>query len=234
MTEQELKETLSKFGAAVKSFRQRLGISQEELAERSGLHRTYVTDVERGARNVTMESITKLARALNVPLAELFAKVEGSELAYGLATEHRTNTRLTSPVNILLVEDNPKHAELTLFALEKYGVANNVLVVHSGEEALEFLQGRRKTIGRAFPPKPKLILLDLSLPNIDGMEVLRNIRADANTRDIPVIILTASRSDQDIKESNMLGVTAYINKPVEFFEFSTIIPKLGLHWLVVQ
>ena len=136
MSKELLKHTLTKFGAAIRSFRQRLGISQEELAHRSGLHRTYITDIERGARNLTMDSITKLTRALNVPLSVLFSRIDNGNSKLTVRSRRAPNV---NAVDILIVEDHARHAGLTLGALEKNGLANPMFVVSSGEEALDFL-----------------------------------------------------------------------------------------------
>ncbi len=229
--EHRLSEFLARFGSAVKDQRKNLGLSQEELAHRSGLHRTYVTDIERGTRNVSIDSVTKLAKALEVPLADLFEKIEKrppvrSTTDHGIPIDA---THAGRPVEILLVEDNPKHVELTLQALTKNRVTNNVTVVNSGEAALELLFSRP-----SLKQQPRLVLLDLSLQRISGLEVLRRIRSDQRTRSLPVVILTASRSDDDYAEIMELGVTAYISKPIDFVEFSVIIPKIGLSWQLVD
>ena len=163
--EHRLSEFLARFGSAVKDQRKNLGLSQEELAHRSGLHRTYVTDIERGTRNVSIDSVTKLAKALEVPLADLFEKIEKrppvrSTTDHGIPIDA---THAGRPVEILLVEDNPKHVELTLQALTKNRVTNNVTVVNSGEAALELLFSRP-----SLKQQPRLVLLDLSLQRISA------------------------------------------------------------------
>ena len=234
MAEDTLKETLSKFGSVIKGRRHQLGISQEELADWCGLHRTYITDIERGARNATMDSILKLARALDTSLADLFTKMEklkpgGYPVSKPVGRE--IDSHLGNTVHILLVEDNPKHVELTLYALGKNGISNRVTIAHSGEEALDFLLGPKE---KDPPMNPDLILLDISLPKMSGLDVLRKIRADARTNSIPVVMLTASRSDQDLKESAKYGVKAFITKPVEFIEFTNIVSKLGFRMYLVR
>lgn len=232
MTEEELRELLSGFGSTVRSRRVKLSFSQEDLAHRAGLHRTYISDVERGARNMTIDSIAKLAGALDIPIANFFPKTR--KHAANLPGRQKEKNPRSKAVDILLVEDNPKHVELTLNALEKSGLTNRILVVTTGEEALEVLLGQDR-FGRRLPQKnPKVILLDLALPNIGGLEVLRRIRTDRRTQSIPVVILTSSRSDQDYKECVKFGVTAYINKPVDFVEFSTIMPKFGFRWMLLE
>ena len=129
-------------------------------------------------------------------------------------------------LEILLVEDNPSDVELTLHAFRKHHLANQIHVVRDGAEALEFLSGNCQP--------PKLILLDLKLPKVDGLEVLRRVRADPRTRDIPVTILTASREERDIVESYRLGVNSYIVKPVDFEQFTDAVRVLGMYWLLLN
>jgi two-component system response regulator len=137
-------------------------------------------------------------------------------------------------VEILLVEDNPADVELTLHALRKEKLANKIEVVGDGEEALDFLFCRNSFSGRSFDRPPRLVLLDLKLPKVDGMEVLRAIKADPRTRAIPVVILTASKEEKDLVNGYQLGVNAYIQKPVDFEKFRDIVRELGLFWLVVN
>lgn len=137
-------------------------------------------------------------------------------------------------IEILLVEDNPADVELTLHALRKEKLANKIEVVGDGEEALDFLFCRNNFSGRSFDRPPRLILLDLKLPKVDGMEVLRAIKADPRTRAIPVVILTASKEEKDLVNGYQLGVNAYIQKPVDFEKFREIVRELGLFWLVVN
>ena len=137
-------------------------------------------------------------------------------------------------IEILLVEDNPADVELTLHALRKEKLANKIEVVGDGEEALDFLFCRNNFSGRSFDRPPRLVLLDLKLPKVDGMEVLRAIKADPRTRAIPVVILTASKEEKDLVNGYQLGVNAYIQKPVDFEKFREIVRELGLFWLVVN
>jgi len=137
-------------------------------------------------------------------------------------------------VEILLVEDNLKDVELTLSALRKENLSNHIQVVRDGEEALEFLFCRGAFSNRTFDHPPKLIILDLKLPKIDGLEVLRTIKLDDRTRAIPVTILTSSKEDRDLVESYELGVNSYIQKPVDFDQFRETVKQLGLYWLVVN
>ncbi len=137
-------------------------------------------------------------------------------------------------VEILLVEDNPNDVELTLMALKENNLANHIHVVRDGEEAIEFVFGTGRYSGRDMSIIPKVILLDLKLPKVDGIEVLRKIRSDERTKIIPVVVLTSSREERDIVETYKLGVNSYIVKPVQFENFVKVIKDLGLYWLVVN
>ncbi|SHH30951.1 MULTISPECIES: response regulator [Chryseolinea] len=132
-----------------------------------------------------------------------------------------------SAVEILLVEDNPDDAELTIRVLKKHNLANNLVHLHDGEEALKFLFENDMNI-------PKIILLDLKMPKVDGIEVLRKIKMDEARKIIPVIVLTSSKEDRDIIESYKLGVNAYVVKPVEFDKFMEAVAQLGLFWLLLN
>jgi len=135
---------------------------------------------------------------------------------------------------ILLVEDNPNDELLTLRALKKSKVANGVVVAHDGAEALDYLFGAGEYAERDISILPTVVLLDLKLPKIDGLEVLERIRADERTQLLPVVILTSSDEEQDIVESYKLGANSYIRKPVDFDQFAEAIQQLGLYWLVLN
>lgn len=137
-------------------------------------------------------------------------------------------------MEILLVEDNPDDVELTMHALRREKLANHIQIVRDGEEALDFLFCRGPYADRTFEHPPRLVLLDLKLPKVDGMEVLREIKNDPRTKAIPVVILTASREEEDLVNSYQLGVNAYIQKPVDFDQFRQTVKQLGLFWLVVN
>ena len=137
-------------------------------------------------------------------------------------------------VEILLVEDNPDDVELTLHALRQEKLANSVEIARDGEEALDYIFCRGKHAGRKFDHQPRLVLLDLKLPKVDGMEVLRALKADPRTRAVPVVILTSSKEEKDLVNGYKLGVNAYIQKPVDFEQFRSIVKELGLFWLVVN
>ncbi len=137
-------------------------------------------------------------------------------------------------VEILLVEDNPDDIELTLNALRSYNLANNVQVLRDGAEALDYMFGHGVYDGRDVNERPKVILLDLKLPKVDGLGVLRKIKQDARTQLIPVVILTSSKEEQDIVESYQLGVNSYICKPVDFEQFIGAIHQIGYYWLLLN
>jgi two-component system response regulator len=137
-------------------------------------------------------------------------------------------------VDILLVEDNPHDAELALHALKQARLANNILVIRDGAEALDFIFGKGDYEGRDAAERPKMILLDLKLPLVDGLEVLRQVKLDARTRTIPVVVLTSSREERDIVESYNLGVNSYIVKPVDFEQFAESVRHIGLYWAVLN
>jgi two-component system response regulator len=135
---------------------------------------------------------------------------------------------------ILLVEDNPDDEALTLRALRKANVGNAVAVARDGVEALDYLFGTGAHAGGAAPPLPQVLLLDLKLPKVDGLEVLRRLRADERTRFLPVVILTSSSEEQDLIESYRLGANSYVRKPVGFAHFAEAVGQLGLYWLIVN
>jgi DNA-binding response OmpR family regulator len=134
---------------------------------------------------------------------------------------------------ILLVEDDPKDVELTLTALEEYKLANEVLIARDGEEALDYLY-RRGNFATRSTDNPAVLLLDLKLPKVDGLEVLQQIKADAKLKLIPVVVLTSSHEERDMVTSYKLGVNAYVVKPVDFHEFVNAVKELGIFWALVN
>jgi two-component system, response regulator len=144
------------------------------------------------------------------------------------------NMKQKNEVEILIVEDNPHDAEMALRALKKNNLANNILVVGDGAEALDYLYTRGKYADKNYNNRPKIILLDLKLPKVDGKEVLRTIKNDPQKKVIPVIVLTSSKEERDIVESYALGVNSYIIKPVDFDKFVDSIRELGLYWLLLN
>ncbi len=218
------------FGASVKFWRKQLGLSQEDLAERADIHRTYVCDVEGGSRNVSLEIIEKLAKALKISTSSLFLdrRTHSSGTAVGEPVAAR------ELVNILLVEDNDDDAALTMWALNQANIANHIELVRDGAAALDFLFCKGQYSQRQPDTLKQMILLDLNLPKINGLEVLRQIKAHPQTRSIPVVVLTVSSRSQDVARSQQLGAEAYIVKPVDFKNFSEVVPKLNLQWAVLK
>jgi len=137
-------------------------------------------------------------------------------------------------VEILLVEDNPNDAELTMRALKKQNLANRVVLITDGEEALDFIFARGAYKNRKVENHPKVILLDLKLPKVDGLEVLRACKSDPRTKIIPVVVLTSSKEERDLVESYRLGANSYITKPVDFDKFVESVSELGLYWLLLN
>jgi len=211
------------FGTSVKFWRNRLGISQEALAERSNMHRTYICDVERGARNVSLETIERLAQALEISTFTLFFNFRK------LSSDKPGRLAPDDMAEILIVEDDAGEAECALRALKRASLANRIEWVRDGQAALDFLFGNGASKGRGLP---HLILLDLYLPRVNGLEVLRHIRNHPMTRAIPVVALTASCRGRDAAESQRLGARACIVKPVDFHNLSEVVPRLNLQWVL--
>src|SRR5437879_5329557 len=172
-----LDDIQNRFGSAVRARRKGLGISQEELAGRAGLHRTYVADIERGARNLSLANIEKLACALETSIPILFS------------TGDEKNPRVGDIGDILLVEDESPDVELTLRAFKNACLTNKIHVVRDGSQALDFLFATGAYKSRAAEPLPQVVLLDLKLPRISGLEVLRRIKADERTKPVTVVVL---------------------------------------------
>ena len=139
-----------------------------------------------------------------------------------------------SAVEILLVEDNPSDVKLALHAFRRHRLANHVHVVRDGAEALEFLFCTDRYATRDIADRPRVILLDLKLPLVDGLEVLRQVKGDDRTKMIPVVVLTSSHEDKDIVETHRLGVNSYIVKPINFDQFIETARQLGLYWLLLN
>jgi len=135
---------------------------------------------------------------------------------------------------ILLVEDNPNDEELTLRALRKANIANEVAIARDGQEALDFLFGTGKYAGREVPTMPAVVLLDLKLPKLNGIDVLQRIRADPRTRLVPVVVLTSSSEDEDMVRSYQSGANSYVRKPIEFSAFANAVTQLGMYWVLIN
>jgi CheY-like chemotaxis protein len=203
------------FANAVRTYRKRLGITQEVLAERADLHRTYISDVERGARNLSLESIGKLAHALEVSVATLFERND-----VGAVDENGTvvGANGRSVVEILMVEDNPADVELTLSAFAQARFTNKVHVARDGVEALDFLFARGQFAARNLEALPDMILL----------------KSEKRTQDLPVVVLTASNRDRDIVECRQLGANVYITKPVSLQRLAEVTPTFQMDWALYK
>lgn len=143
-------------------------------------------------------------------------------------------TETMKPVEILIVEDNPNDAELMIRALKKYNLANNIILVEDGPEALDYLFCRGKYEGNTLNKKLKVIFLDIKLPKLNGLEVLQQIKSDPETRIFPVVMVTSSKEDPDIKQAYLYGANSYVVKPVIFDNFVEAIKNLGLYWLLLN
>jgi two-component system response regulator len=141
---------------------------------------------------------------------------------------------MNSSVDILLVEDNQDDIDLALHALRQGKLANSIFVVRDGEEALDFLFCRGAFSQRSFDLPPKLVLLDLKLPKVDGLQVLKEAKGDPRTKTIPIVIMTSSKEERDMVESYNSGINSYIQKPVDFEQFRNTVKTLGLYWMVVN
>ena len=143
-------------------------------------------------------------------------------------------TAENTAVDILLVEDNPDDLDLALEALRRNHIANRIQVARDGQQALDFIFAQGEYASRNVADRPRVILLDLKLPKVSGIAVLRAVKANAATRHIPVVVLTSSREDKDIVETYDLGVNSYVQKPVNFAEFSAAVAQLGMYWMLLN
>ena len=217
------------FGVSVRAWRHRLGISQEELAGRAGLHRTYVCDIERGARNVSLKSVEKLAKALEISVARLFVNRSDND--------GETTPPLLSAdeiVDILLVDHQAADIERTMQELQSVNISNGVHVARNGTEALDFLFRTGSYAERPQGSGPHIVLLALDLPQVSGLDVLRRMKADVRTRSLPVVALASSKSDHDALLSKRLGADACIVKPVDFRNLMEVTPQLSLQWALLK
>ncbi len=137
-------------------------------------------------------------------------------------------------VELVLVEDNPNDAELITRSLKKHGLANKIVHLKDGAEALEFVFAEGGPVLQSGSRAPRVVLLDIKLPKVDGIEVLRRMKADGRTKDIPVVVLTSSKEDRDIKQAYDLGVNSFVTKPIKFEEFAKVVAELGVYWLMVN
>jgi two-component system response regulator len=219
------------FGIVIRSKRTGLGLSQGTLAERAHLHRTYVTDIERGTRNLTLENISKLADAFGLPISQLFPTDSLLNGTNGNATRPSPRSDL---FDLLIAEDNPKDMELALNAFKQAKLMNRIHVVSDGEAALDFIFRQNQFRKRPAESRLGAVLLDLTLPKIHGLEVLRRIKADANARNLKVIVLSESRLDRDLGEATRLGAAGYLIKPLNFHNFSQLTPSLDFSWILLN
>ena len=215
------------FGMSVKNQRTLLGLSQGALAQRANLHRTYITDIERGTRNLTLENISKLAGAFGLPIGRFFPAGAPVSSVNGNATLPAGRNEI---VDILIVEDDHRDIQLALNAFKQARMTNPVYVVQDGEAALDFIYGRGAYAQRVTEGMLGAVLLDLKLPKIHGLEVLRRIKSDVRSRHIEVIVLTGSPTGENIAEAIRLGAAGCITKPVNFQNFSQLTPKMDFCW----
>jgi CheY-like chemotaxis protein len=213
------------FGAAVRAHRLRLGYSQGRLAERAGLHRTYVTDVERGARNISLESMARLARALEMSISSLFVKPEPSASSSRATPAH---------ARILLVEDDPNQVAVTLRAFRHARLINPIEVVSNGAAALDCLFGEGAFARQRKHHGPVVVLLDIGLPKMNGLEVLRRLRSDIRTRGVRIVMLTQPLQEGDVRAALRLGADAFLPKPLDFQAFSSVTPQLNFSWTLLR
>jgi CheY-like chemotaxis protein/DNA-binding Xre family transcriptional regulator len=201
--------------------------SQEDLAERANLQRTYLSDVERGKRNITLATIDRLARALDTSASTLCAPLDDLDRD---ATAVKAFGGRHKMVEILLVEDDPNDVELTLNAFRTARFVNHVQVVNDGVVALDYIFSRGKFAGSSSQQRPQIVLLDLNLPRVNGVEVLAQIKRAEQTRSIPVVILTTSKDDLMIAKCRQLGASIYVEKPVDFRRLCRVTPGLDFAW----
>jgi CheY-like chemotaxis protein/DNA-binding XRE family transcriptional regulator len=226
------KDVKKRFGLAIKNWRARSGISQEELAWRSDLHRSYIADIERGARNVSLQSIEKLASAFEVSLATLFTLAGDASEPAGKPS---VPSECAQWVDVLLIASNPRAAALTVEAFRRAHVKNRIQVAPYGAAGLEYLfDGTTAETRRRPHARPQVILLDLSLPKNAAMQLLRRIKRDDRMRQIPVVVLAAAGEDAMIEESRRLGAEMHIRKPVDFRGIFTATLRLNWHWALFK
>lgn len=219
------------FGKVVKEARLARFWSQDLLATRSRLHRTYITDIERGMRNLTFENIAKLAEGLGIPIAELFPD-EAAESRDGGAVARPLSGGESS--DILMVAENGLETGRTLAVFRHARLANRVRVVHTAAGALDYIFGRGGEKDRGKPVLPVAILLDLNLPRGSGIEMLRSIMGNPRTRDIKVVVLASSFSQEAAREALRLGAAGCIVKPVTFQNFNQVMSRLAFSWTLLK
>lgn len=214
-----------RLGLVVSICRQHLGITQEELAGRSSMHRTYIADIERGARNVTLRTLANLARALEVTLENLIS-YSAAPAESGLRLDEQRVPTVTG--DILLVEDSATDSAVTVRTFQQAKLTNRIKIVRDGEDGLAYLFGTGRHEKRR-PARPQLILLDLNLPKMSGLEFLRRVKGDDRTDTIPVVMLAASRNDRSMIECGRLGAENFLIKPLGIESLVRVTPRLNLH-----
>ncbi len=214
------------FGLIIRGRRVALGMSQEVLAERADLHRTYVTDIERGTRNLTLESISRLANALGVFIRDLFPPEIFGRSGSGQPA--------IGPIDLLLAEATTRDVETTLAAFKEARLTNRVFVVRDGAAALDYIFCRGEFRNRQTRTQLEAVLLGLDLPKVNGLEVLRSLKSDERTKNIKVVVLSGSRQDQEIREAMRLGAAGCIVKPVDFQGLSQVTPKMDFWWTLLK
>jgi CheY-like chemotaxis protein/DNA-binding XRE family transcriptional regulator len=224
----------ARFGSVVRSQRLNDGLSQEELAHRSGLHRTYVTDVERGARNPSLNSIKKLSDALGVSLSALFGLVEGvdgkAQLPGGAGGQKRSARN--GSVDILVAGDPSSGVESMLRSVNA-NLTNSIQFVRDGQETLDYVFGTGTFKKRDILKTPDVLILDLGLTNVGSLEVLSKLRENPITSSIAIIAL-ASQSDQDLGRAKELGITDVITMPIDVSKFVRALTQAGYQLSVVN
>ena len=215
----------TKLGAFIRTRRNQLGITQEELSWRANRHRTYIADIERGARNVTLRSLVNLANALQLTVENLFSRASAPAGTH-LCAAGQDNT--DGPREILLVEGRATDAKRARRAFNRAKFANPIKVVSSGEQGLHYLFGTGRYAKRV-PVRPLVILLDLNLPDMPVLEFLRCIKKDERTRAIPLVFLTVVGCRLDIIKCGRRAVVHYLIKPLAFENFVELTAKLNLH-----
>jgi two-component system response regulator len=218
----------TRLGAFIRVRRDQLGITQEELAWRANRHRTYIADIERGARNVTLRSLVNLTSALQLTVANLFSRISAPAGTHLRAAGH-DNT--DGAREILLVDGSATDAARARRAFSRAKFANPIKVVSNGEQGLDYLFGTGRYAKRV-PVRPLVILFDVNLPEMPPQEFLRRIKKDGRTRAIPVVFLTVSKSERGIIMCGRPAAEHYLVKPLSFENFVRVTPQLNLHLIL--